>query len=76
MGRVGEVEVLTFDPYPDILQAPLLQQGFGHVTVLNVLEESVQFCAVHNWMTGKIPKLQDSDTQVILFFQYFGFDKD
>lgn len=36
----------TFDANANVLQAPLLQHSFGHVPVLDVLEESVQLGTV------------------------------
>lgn len=36
----------TFDPQSDLLQSSVLQHRLGHVSVLDVLEEAVQFGAV------------------------------
>ncbi len=40
--------VFTLDPDAKVFQASLLQQSFRHVSVLDVLEETVEFGAVED----------------------------
>lgn len=41
--------VLTFNADTYVLQPSFLQQGFGHISVLNVLKEPVEFGAVYDF---------------------------
>lgn len=42
-------QTITFYSQSDLLQSSVLQNGLGHVPVLDVLEEAVQFGAVDDW---------------------------
>lgn len=54
----------TFYPQSDLLQSSVLQHGLGHVSVLDVLEEAVQFGAVDDCRTTQGQSMQRTDRRL------------